>query len=226
MIMVVGMAFEARIAAGPGVRVICSGDGSALAYELERKIADGCRGLISFGIAGGLLPALQPGACVIATEIIAGDRRVPADPRWSDKLRAALPDALHGPVAGVTNAVADAAGKRALHQRSGAIAVDMESHVVAEFAATHRLPMTAIRVIADPAERALPKAALAGLRPDGTTDVGAVMRALARRPHELPALIRVARDTRTARSSLLRSRQVLGPDLALLDLGKLALDVT
>ena len=34
MIIVVGLAFEARIAAGPGVHVICSGDGRNLAAKL------------------------------------------------------------------------------------------------------------------------------------------------------------------------------------------------
>jgi hopanoid-associated phosphorylase len=226
MIMVVGMAFESRIAAGPGVRVVCSGDGRRLAADLESIIADGCRGLISFGIAGGLSPGLRPGICVIATEIVTSNRRLATDTRWSQRLRSALPDALHGPLAGVPAALTDPAAKRALHHATGAIAVDMESHVVADIAAARGLPMTAIRVIADPAERALPNAALAGMRPDGTTDVGAVIKALARRTRDLPALCRVALDTRAARAGLFRSRQMLGPGLALLDLGELAVDVT
>lgn len=226
MIMVVGMAFEARIAAGPGVRVACSGDGSRLASDLEAMIADGCRGLISFGIAGGLSRDLRPGACVIASEIVIDGRRLPTDRRWSHKLRAALPDALHGPLAGVSGALTDAAAKHALHRTTGAVAVDMESHVVADIAVARGVPMTAIRIIADPAERGLPAAALAGLRPDGSTNVLAVMKALARRPRDLPGLCRVALDTRAARAGLLRSRQVLGPGLALLDLGELAVDVT
>ena len=56
MIVVVGMAFEARIAAGLGVPVICGGDGSNLAASLARAMAAGCGGLISFGVAGGLAP--------------------------------------------------------------------------------------------------------------------------------------------------------------------------
>ena len=43
MIVVVGMAFEARIAAGLGARVICSGDGRNLAPTLARAMAAGCR---------------------------------------------------------------------------------------------------------------------------------------------------------------------------------------
>ena len=40
MIIVVGLAFEARIAAGPGVHVICSGDGRNLAAKLTAAIAE------------------------------------------------------------------------------------------------------------------------------------------------------------------------------------------
>jgi len=39
---------------------------------------------------------------------------------------------------------------------TGAIAVDMESHVVAAVGAAHGLPVAAMRVVTDPAERTLP----------------------------------------------------------------------
>ena len=40
----------------------------------------------------------------------------------------------------------------------------MESHIVAQLAARMRLPFAVLRVIADPAERAIPPAALVGMR--------------------------------------------------------------
>lgn len=226
MIVVVGLAFEARIAAGPGIRVICSGDGRRLAETLDRAIkAERC-GLVSFGVAGGLAAHLRPGSCVVASEIILDSGRHATDRSWSRQVLNALPDAVHGPMVGVHAPVAHPHAKRALHRETGAIAVDMESHVVARAAAAHRLPMIAIRVVTDPAERALPQAALAGMRANGTTDVGAVMRALSRRPHEIPALMRVALDTRAARAGLLRSREVLlGPSVSVPDLGELGFDV-
>ena len=61
LIAVVGLVFEARIAAGPGIRVICSGNGKELAASLSSAIQEGARGVISFGVAGGLSPALRPG---------------------------------------------------------------------------------------------------------------------------------------------------------------------
>lgn len=226
MIVVVGLAFEARIAAGPGIRVICSGDGRNLRETLDREIRKERCGLVSFGVAGGLAGHLKPGSCVVASEIIFGDRRHPTNRSWSQQILNSLPNAVHGPMVGVEAPVAHPRAKRGLHAETGAIAVDMESHVVAQAAAAHRLPMIAIRVVTDPAHRALPYSALVGMRPNGTTDVGAVIRALGRRPHELPALMRVALDTRAARASLLRSREVLlGPSVGLANLGELGFDV-
>ncbi len=94
MIIVVGLAFEARIAAGPGVRVICSGDGRNLAAKLTAAIADarehvqGCPGIISFGVAGGLAPQLRPGTCVVGSAVISGENRMPISREWSQKLSA------------------------------------------------------------------------------------------------------------------------------------------
>jgi adenosylhomocysteine nucleosidase len=219
MIVVVGLAFEARIAAGPGMNVICSGDGQDLAGSVTRAITPDCRGLVSFGVAGGLDPNLKPGACVVASAIVSGNTRMPTDHHWSQQLIKTIPDAVYGILAGVGVPVAEPSAKRALHEKTGAIAVDMESHVVAKVAAAHGLPMAAIRVITDPAMRALPEAVLAAMRPDGTTSITALIRSLMRKPRELPALVQTALDARAARSTLLRGRQLLGPGLGLPNFG-------
>jgi len=216
VIVVVGLAFEARIAAGPGVHVICSGDGRNLASAISSAISDDCRGLISFGVAGGLAPDLPPGTCVVGSAIVSGEAQMPTDQTWSQKLLKAIPDAVHGLLVGVPAPVADPAAKRTLYLKTGALAVDMESHIVAGVAAAHGLPVAAIRVITDPAVRALPGAAVAAMRPNGTTDIAAMIRSVIKHPQELPALLRTALDARAARATLMRGRQVLGPSLGLL----------
>ncbi|WP_201159342.1 phosphorylase [Rhodoplanes elegans] len=215
MIVVVGLAFEAKIVADAGMRVICSGDGRNLAASLTQAIDDECGGLISFGVAGGLHPDLEPGTCVVAAEILSGSARFPTDPTWSRKLADTIPGAVRGAIVGVPKPVAHTAAKRSLHDSTGALAVDMESHIVAEIGAAHALPVAAIRVITDPADRALPKAALAAMRPNGTTDILAMVRQVMRQPKELPALMRTALDARAARATLVRGRRLLGPGLGL-----------
>ena len=217
MIVVVGMAFEARIARGLGVPVICGGDGSHLEASLARAMAAGCGGLISFGVAGGLTPDLEPGTCVIGSTILDHEAERPTDARWAQRLMRIIPEGVYGPIAGVRAPVAHCAAKSALHRQTGAIAVDMESHVVARAAAQHGVPVAAIRVVVDPVERTIPRSALAGARPDGTIDPVAVMRSLLRNPRDLAGLVRMSFDARAARATLVRGSALLGAGLGLLD---------
>ena len=217
MIVVVGMAFEARIASRLGVPVICGGDGRYLEGSLARTMAAGCGGLISFGVAGGLAPGLKPGTCIIASTILDDEERRPTDTRWAQRLLRIIPGAVHGPILGVREPIARADDKSALHRQTGALAVDMESHVVARAAAQHGVPLAAIRVVVDPVERTIPRSALAGARPDGSIDPLAVIRSLARYPRDLLGLVRMSIDTRAARATLVRGSDLLGPGLGLLD---------
>jgi hopanoid-associated phosphorylase len=212
MIVVVGLAFEARIAAASGLQVICGGDGRDLVPSLHGAIAPGCRGLISFGVAGGLTPELRPGTCIVGSEVVAGDIRLATDSKWSQKLLQAIPDAVSGVLAGAIGPVTTPAAKHALRLASDAIAVDTESHIVAAAAARHGLPMAAIRVICDPLARTLPDVALRALRPDGSTDIVALLRSIVRQPGCVPELLRIAIDARAARATLLRCRHLLGPE--------------
>ena len=221
MIIVVGLAFEARIAAGPGVRVICSGDGGTLSETLTsaineaREMFRACPGIVSFGVAGGLAPGLQPGTCVVATAIVSERKRWATHAGWSRSLVQSIPDAVSGTLVGVSAPIADPDAKRTLYEKTKAIAVDMESHTVADIGAKYGVPVTAVRVITDPAVRALPASAVAAMRPNGTIDIAAMIRSVLRRPRELPALIRTALDARSAHATLVRGRQILGPSLGL-----------
>jgi len=93
----------------------------------------------------------------------------------------------------------------------------MESHVVATVGAAHGLPVAAMRVITDPAERALPASAVAAMRPNGTTNTIAMIRSVLTRPREIPALFQTALDALVARATLVRGRHLLGPVLLSVD---------
>jgi adenosylhomocysteine nucleosidase len=124
-------------------------------------------------------------------------------------------------ILGVEAPVADPAAKAALFAASGAAAVDMESAVVARAAVCHGLPFAILRVIADPARRPLPPAALVAMGGDGGVDLAAVIGALMRDPGQTPALIRLGLDSRKAFLVLSRARALLGADFASRDLGQL-----
>ena len=136
---------------------------------------------------------------------------------WSQQLLQTFPDAVSGVLLGVSAPICDPRDKRALHVSSGAIAVDMESHVVAAVGAAHGLPVAAMRVVTDPAERTLPASAVAAMRPNGTTNIGAMIKAVLMRPREIPALFQTALDALAARATLVRGRRLLGPALLLVN---------
>lgn len=218
VVAVCGLAFEAAIAAGPDVVTLCGPGSGSLATRLEALLAQhghACRGIISFGTAGGLDPALQPGACVLAERVVTPDKDFPVDRGWLDALRACLPEARTGTLAGVDHPVADIAAKARLWRSSGACAVDMESHRAALLAQRHGLPFVACRVIVDHADRQVPSAALAGMNADGTVALSRLLGELALHPGQLAGCIRLAFDAAAARRQLRAVRLATGAAFAL-----------
>ena len=226
VVAVTGLAFEARIAAGTGVRTVAGGgDPAGLAAALERELARGATAIISFGISGGLAVEASAGSWLVADAVVTRTARWPVDAAWAAALRRQLPGAILGSVAGADGIIASPAEKRALGLTTGAFAVDMESHTVAAFAAKHDVPFAVFRVIADPLTRALAPATFDGMRSDGTVNQRAVLGSLLRAPGQLPLLMRNAIDTRTALRALSRGRRLLGPGLGYPDFRQLLVDV-
>ncbi|WP_232631332.1 phosphorylase [Methylobacterium sp. Leaf118] len=219
VLAVLGLAREARIAADPAVEVILSGGNpDRLRALLAARPLGGLRAVVSFGIAGGLDPALRPGDLVVARAVLAEGEAGPVRFAACDRIAAGLCARLaplgarvvSGDLAGVESAVMTPGDKATLRARTGAVAVDMESQVAAAYAADHGLPFAALRVVCDPADRALPAFAANALKPNGDPDVPAVLAALLRREAGIGALIRLARDSGEAFRSLGRARALLG----------------
>nr|WP_294560598.1 hypothetical protein [uncultured Rhodopila sp.] len=196
---VTGLAAEARIAARFGGAVAIGGGTPAGAAEAaSRLVRDGATALVSFGLAGGLDPALRPGMVVVPDMVVAGGRRFVADASLAARFGGLTGHCL---LAGDAIA-ADAAAKRALMVATGAQAIDLESGSVARVAESHGLPFAVVRAICDPAERDLPPAALIALDQSGAIGLLAVLRSVARRPGQIPGLLALGRDAARARRGL------------------------
>ncbi len=227
ILAVTGLKREAEIAGGPGVVAVAGGGDVSLAEKLNALHGD-IKGVISFGLAGGLSPLLKAGDIVVGESVqivhaqLADRSKVPeavqCDERWRIALTAKLEAAFQGPVAASDAILEDAEAKAALFAATGALAVDMESAVAGRFAATRKLPFAVLRVISDDARHVLPAAALVAMKPDGGIALGRVLGSLIGNPLQIPALIRTARTSGRAFKELLRCRGLCGVGLAGLDL--------
>jgi hopanoid-associated phosphorylase len=230
LLVVTGMAREAAIASGPGTVVVASGGSTSQLRELLASYnRPRWRGVLSFGLAGGLQPGLAAGDTVVATGIVSDERRWSGDlelPDWiSERLARGGLKAQRAEIAGANAPVLAVAAKAELFGRSGAAAVDMESHVAAEYAAEHGLPYASLRVVCDPHSRSLPPLAATALRQDGRVSVPAVLASLMRSPAQLVQLPGLSRDAAVAFRSLRRCRDLLGIGGGLPDLFELFGDV-
>ena len=220
-----GLQRERRMVAGLGVEAVAGGGDHARLEAVLDRLATGAHGIISIGIAGGLAPGLQPGQWVVADAVLVDDVSVPTDLPWTGRLAARLPEATRGLVLGANAMVAEATKKGALHRATGALAVDMESHVVARVAQRHCLPFAVARVVSDAAQRSLPPAARVGMKSDGRMDLPAVLRSLLANPGQLAALIRTGFEAERGFRALLRGYRRLGPGLGGPDLDESLLDM-
>jgi adenosylhomocysteine nucleosidase len=207
VLIVTGLVQEARIAAGPGMAVVCSAsDPQQLRALLTVFDPATIRGVVSFGVAGGLDPSLKSGDVVVATEVVAGDARWLAGVSLSEEQIASVAlgrrRVVRGGLAGVEEVVVAQACKAALRHTTGAAAVDMESHIAAAYAAEAGLPFAALRVISDPATRALPALARSAIKPNGEVDLAMILRGLVRNPRTLRALVSSGIDFSRALKSL------------------------
>jgi adenosylhomocysteine nucleosidase len=213
--IVVGLPQEAailkRVLGSAMPPVACAGATPTGATNAATEIAVGGAGaILSFGFAGGLDPALRPGDIVVGAGVVAADGTMYAtDDALAQHLCAAL-DSLEcawsaGLVAGVEHVLATVAAKQEAAARTRAVIVDMESRAVAEAG----LPFAILRVVIDPAERAIPASVLAAMTANGRLNPLALVGGLLRRPSEIAALRALARDNNAARASLGRAALAL-----------------
>ena len=199
---------------GAGSLLALSGIGRAAAAAAAQALVDsGVSALMSFGMAGGLDPALKPGSVVIPCELLSPDgARYTACRSWRERVAAAISPlcaVTEGNLLTGTQAIDTPAEKAAALRSTGAAAVDMESAAVAEVAAKHNLPFIAVRVIVDTAADFLPRAVVAASRA-GRVHFGRLIGGLILRPREIAALLRLVQRYRIA----MRSLRAIGAHLA------------
>jgi adenosylhomocysteine nucleosidase len=216
--VVAALAAEARVLGpaqpkGGGLAVLA--DGNLLAISgmgpraarsaAERLIDAGATSLVSWGLAGGLDPALEAGAVCVPREVIAADgSRLRTARSWQESLSSSVSSGRsvgNDALLTAEHALETPADKSAARRATGACAVDMESSAVAQVAEAHGVPFIAVRVIVDTACDVIPQA-VAGASRAGKLRMGRLILGLIRSPLEIAPLLRLARRYRVALRSL------------------------
>jgi adenosylhomocysteine nucleosidase len=188
LISIKGHGFTIRTGglAGRGVAVAISGHGQEQARRATEALIEGHRPrwVISAGFAGGLQDQLKRGDIVMADGVVGDhgerlsiDLRLPAGDEQSAR-------GIHaGRLLTVDRIIRKAEEKRALGERFGAIAVDMESLAVAQVCQQEKQRFLAIRAITDAVNDELPRDVERLLnRPTMVRKLGAAAGSIVRRP--------------------------------------------
>ena len=196
---IVGLKSEAALLAPLRAKVFIGG-GSAKGAQgaAARAVEAGASALVSFGLAGGLNPALAAGAIIIPARLIVHGRQIPTHEALTDALGGVTSPALLAS----DRVIGSAAGKAERWADMHADAVDMESGAVAQAAARAEIPFAIVRAICDPATRALPPAAMSSLNRSGGISVLGLLGSLVTKPGQISDLRELARDSAAAHKAL------------------------
>lgn len=214
VLVVTGTRREGAVLDGAGIKVVAGGgDAAFLARELTRE-APGAVGIVSFGMAGALHPDLRIGDWVIGSSVMGQGAAFTCDPQWIAALSVKLPAARKGPVYADGRLIAAASDKISLHQRMGAFAADMESHLAARAAAEAGLPFAVLRCISDEAGVSLPPAIAVAMAPGGGLALGRIVMSVIRYPSQLTDIIHSVSGFRRAYAALSIGTRAVGTRLA------------
>lgn len=207
-------------ASGPGptdpnsrISIHQCGVGAERALRAARDaLAQGAVGLVSWGLAGGLDPALAAGTVLLPSTLLTRNgRRFQTDPAWRETLSALLAPGLtvhEGDLLNTEEVLTTPNAKARLAAATGAVAVDMESAAIAEAATAAGRPFVVLRVIADGAGDSLPAAVARFVDPQGNPCLRSVLKT-ACKPAEWKSLWTLAQRSREAQRKLARAASVV-----------------
>ncbi|WP_320174822.1 phosphorylase [Maridesulfovibrio sp.] len=164
--------------------------------------------ILSIGVSGGLAAGLETGTLVTATSIHSDIAEFDSwfegngDSRLRSELIPSCREIQCGKLITAKEAVLTPQDKLFMHERTGALAVDMESIAVAQAAKNTGIPFGCIRAISDDSKRGIPQESLAGVDESGKTQLGPILKAIMKRPSLIFELIPMGRDYSKALKAL------------------------
>ena len=154
--------------------------------------------VVSAGVCGALSPDLREGDLVVPETVLG-----PAGERWATADVAGLP--RRGTLTTVTDVVPTPAAKARLWVETAALACDMESAAILEWARARGIAAAVIRGVSDTAERGVPADLAAVVEPDGRVRTARAVRAVLARPRAIADAMTLRSGTNAALKSVARA---------------------
>lgn len=147
--------------------------------------------VISAGVCGALSPALAEGDLIVPEAVLG-----PTGERLATAAVAGL--ARTGTLATVAEVVGTPAAKARLWVETAALACDMESSAILEWARARGVAAAVIRGVSDTADRGVPDDLAAVVEPDGRVRTARAVRAVLARPRALADAMTLRSGTNSA----------------------------
>src|SRR5262249_32040667 len=147
--------------------------------------------VISAGVCGALAPELGVGALVVPDVVLGPDGRRRATAAWAGTRRA-------GTLLTTDRVLEDAAAKSRLWLETGALAVDMESAAILDWAAMRGVPGFVVRGVSDAAGRGIPADLARVVGDDGRVRTVRAVATMLARPRALADAVALRAGTTAA----------------------------
>lgn len=186
---------------GSGVDLVCGGPRARWLNGFV-PLARNAALVVSAGTCGALAPHLDEGALVVPQVVLS-----PGGRRHVVVSRGGL--TATGTLLTVASVVETPEGKAQLWRQTAALAVDMESSMIIEWAATMGVPAAVVRGVVDTAARGVPAALAEVLDDQGRVRVGRAVRTVFARPGALSEVLTLRRGTGAALRSVAAALRIL-----------------
>lgn len=178
---------------GGALDLVCAGPRAA---HLDARVAglESASLVISAGVCGALSPDLVEGDLVVPDAVVSATRR---------QATVTLPELRRsGTLVTVESIVATPEQKARLWVETGALACDMESAPILEWAAARGLRAAVVRGVSDRASRGVSADLAAVVEPDGRVRTTRAVRVVLSRPRAIPEAMMLMSGTNAALKSV------------------------
>ncbi|CAI3938269.1 Nucleoside phosphorylase/nucleosidase [Commensalibacter communis] len=202
--VLVGMQSEAKLARHlyPAAIEASGATKEGAKIALNRLIMANVTSIVSFGFAAGLDPLIKAGTILLPNVIHVNGKDYVSDPALRLKLGAEKSKIKVGALLHSDEIITASAEKQELFCKTGCVALDMESGIVAQYCEDHQIPFAVLRVVCDSAARDLPPLACMALSHDGNLNRIQMAKSLLSNPGQIAGLIKLGIDAGVAYAQL------------------------